>query len=321
MIIIFFLILPGLCCAFNDYDLYYKMNGGVNWDNFRVVLDPTVTGMHYGTEDSIAIVAPSVIRQGDHYRMWYHGYQVVGTQYTFYCESGDGKNWYNFRLVLNPAGAPGSTCQGVYDTQQCVNPSVITEGSLYVMYYNGNDGASYRIIRCESDDGISWRNFQLVINTGSMPGYDDTDCIGPNVIKDSGRYKMWYRGSPYNGIISCESNDGINWSNFRLSIPPGSLGTYDINLATASTAIKDYDSYKIWYVGQDALSTYRIIYAESGNGINWSEFRLSINVNAIGVVDTTNVQGPCVINDGGTGKIWYTVHDGVNLRIVYAESR
>jgi len=224
----------------------------------------------------------------------------------------NGINWSNFQLSVNIGS------ERTYDTAKATHPTVIKDGSTYKMWYTGSNGANKRIIYCDSSNGISWSNFQLSIDIGSEGTWDTLSANTPCVIKDNGVHKMWYAGND-SRIIYCESSNGINWSNFQLSVDKGSEGTYDTIRAASSTVIKDGSTYKMWYNGQ-AGGTWRIIYCESSNGINWSNFQLSVNIGSQGTYDTTDSLSPSVINVNGLGKMWYAGSDGTNSRIIYCES-
>ncbi len=116
-------------------------------------------------------------------------------------------------------------------------------------------------------------------------------------------------------ILSCEEInlfapphtplvDGINWENYQMVVDKGAEGTYDTYHSKSPCVIKDGYTYKMWYTGDDN-SNNRIIYCESADGKNWSNFQMVIE-------DTTpdNVESPTVIKDGGTYKMWYTKDSG-----------
>ncbi len=297
-------------CIRRDDIFYPSLDNGITWSNYQL----SVNIASEGTNDVNGAEEPCVIKDSSTYKMWYAGLNG-GIYRIIYCESSDGVNWSNFRTVIN-VGASGTG----FDSTYANFPAVIKDGSTYRMWYAGNDGTNNRTIYCESTDGITWSNFQLAVNIGSEGTNDTNSAIGCAVIKENGTYKMWYAGNGGSWrILYCTSSDGINWSNFQLVINLSSQGTYDTNAAFWPVVIKENGSYKMWYTG-NAINE-RTIYCTSLNRITWSNFQLSVDINSVGTFDTNLVSHPWVINDNGTGKMWYSGFDGTNFRIIYAESR
>jgi len=169
--------------------------------------------------------------------------------------------------------------------------------------------------------------YQMVVDLSSEGTYDTTNVGYPCVIKESDTsYKMWYAGS--NGsnwrIIYASSTDGINWTAYQVVVDVADEGTYDDHGAHAPFVIKESDtSYKMWYSGADGTH-YRIIYATSADGINWSNHQMVLDINQEGTYDDSSVHTPYVIKESDTSyKIWYSGYSwpsNANWRIMYAES-
>ncbi len=304
------LITGGLTQCIRRDDIFYpSLDNGITWTNQQQSVD---IGSQ-GTFDTSSLGSPAVIKDGSTYKMWYTGSNGNGR--VIYCESSDGITWSNFQLSINISS------EGTFDTVFSQTPSIIKDGSTYRMWYAGNN-ANNRIIYCESSDGISGSNFQMVINLSSQGANDVNGALGASVIKENGAYTMWYTGRDAGNtdrIIYCNSSDGINWSNFQMVVNISSHGIYDTSQAEYCSVIKDNGTYKMWYTGNDGTND-RIIYCTSSNGINWSNFQLSVNIGSQGTLDTTGVNHPSVINENGVGKMWYGGSNGIN-RILYTESR
>jgi len=186
--------------------LYATSTDGTNWSNFQRVIN---TGSE-GTYDTASIYSLSVIKESDtSYKIWYGGSDGAYIR-IIYATSTNGTSWSNFQRSINIGS------EGTYDTQYAFKPSVIKESSVsYKIWYTGYDGSSHRIIYATSTDGISWSNFQLVINKNSEGTYDTSRAHVPFVIKESNNlYKIWYAG--YNGskdrILYATSEDGKVWT-------------------------------------------------------------------------------------------------------------
>ncbi len=151
-------------------------------------------------------------------------------------------------------------------------------------------------------------------------------------IKDTG--KIVSTGLLSTGLTSCVRLDdvfdpdnhisltnGKTWTNLQLSVPIAASGLgWDNNGSVGPTVIKDGSTYKMWYAGNNGANN-RILYYESSNGVSWTNFQLSVDINSSGTgLDTTDVVAPTVINESGVGKMWYHAR-GTNNQILYGESR
>jgi predicted GH43/DUF377 family glycosyl hydrolase len=282
---------------------------GVDWSNFQMVVDIGSEGIY----DPSSSYAACVIKDGNVYKMWYSGSN--GSNYRIiYCTSTDGISWSNFQMVVDIGS------EGTYDTVFAYIPYVIKDGNVYKMWYTGYDGTNRRVIYCTSTDGISWSNFQMVVDIGSEGTYDTIRSYAACVIKDGNVYKMWYSGS--NGsnyrIIYCTSTDGISWSNFQMVVDIGSEGTYDTSGSYLPRVIKDDNVYKMWYTGYDG-SNRRVIYCTSTDGISWSNFQMVVDIGSEGTYDTIHATAPSVIKDSNLYKMWYTGYHS-NYGIIYCTS-
>jgi len=285
---------------------------GKSWTDFELEIN---TGAE-GTYDTVHAYTPYVIKDDVGYKMWYTGYD--GSNYRIiYCDSNDGDNWFNHQMIIE------KNAEGTYDTNFVAGPSVIKDGSIYKMWYGGNNGSNSRTIYCESLDGKNWSNFQLAIDIGSEGTYDTSGAFSSVVIRKSDiLYEMWYTG--YDGtnqrIIYATSVSGTaTWSNFQMVIDKGSEGTYDTNCAGIPSVIKEGSIYKMWYSGYNNVN-HRIIYCDSSDGTNWSNFQMIIDKGSEGTYDTINVYYPCVVSVDSIYKMWYVGYSGSALRILRCEA-
>jgi len=284
------------CKPLHDfYSFDGSMTNGKTWTN------------HQNT--GVAGKGPTVIKDGNSYKMWYHNNASTQIEYR---TSSDGINWSAATLCFTNAATPTT-----WDASNLTNPSVIKVHSTYKMWYQGNSGGGAKTIYCESTDGINWSNFINSINIGqTIPGYPvTTKANAPSVIYDNGTYKIWLGGYIFTAtdIIYAESSDGYNWNNFQMSLPKNSFAPYDTNSALAPFVMRDGNRYKMWYQGFDATSVRRIIYCDSSDGFKWSNFYDSVDKSP------STVMQPTVMNVEGLGKMWYT--NGSTGTIWYAESR
>jgi predicted GH43/DUF377 family glycosyl hydrolase len=160
----------------------------------------------------------------------------------------------------------------------------------------------------------------------SLPNdiYAISDCW---VLKEDSTYKMWYTGGGFNfppdtiirsRICYATSTDGVSWDKYVgnpvLDVSYGG-GWDSLGVETVSIII-DVDApaserYKMWYAGQ-YYNAYRydIGYAYSADGINWTKHTSPVlQVGSATEWDNGFLEGPTVIKDAGTYKMWYCGYD------------
>lgn len=197
-------------------------------------------------------------------------------------------------------GAPLSPLQIAAD------PSVLHEGGAYRMWFtNANSAGRTGVAYAESPDGRSWTVWKNVVHpdllmdlvlTAPDGAWDAPGIETPNVIHlSTGGYRLYYsgnhlpQGSVTYAIGMAESSDGLHWT--RRSTPvleakldwekPECANASDQNTCHNGGVLEPsvlYDPsvrlFKMWYVGlgvaKDSFRTYRIGYATSPDGINWT---------------------------------------------------
>ena len=275
-----------------------------------------------GEWDDTHVADPSVILNNDVYQMWYEGHD--GSNWRIgYATSDDGITWTKHHN--NPVLDLGA--DGEWDDQSAGDPTVLFDNGIYKMWYKGNDGATWRIGYATSDDGINWTKHPSnpILNLGDDGEWDDTHVGDPCVLLDNNVYRMWYRGNDVSNtrIGYATSDDGINWTKYPNNpvLDLGSDGAWDDANHEKPSVLLDNEVYKIWYSGSDGTN-WRIGYAVSLDGISWTKYAQNpvVDLGADGEWDDLHVYGRSILLDNGLYKMWYSGHDGANLRIGYATS-
>ncbi len=190
-----------------------------------------------------------------------------------------------------------------------------------------------------SPDSLNWKlpdNYEATLNAWKFYEGDVVDpeecsavfdsicAMGPCVVRDGSGYKMWYTG--WNGDLEelsgglvnkinyrigyATSPDGITWTKVQGTAGAGSVlglgapGELDACGVAHPHVIKEESLYRMWYEGYDG-STWRIFYATSTDGINWTRQGLAIDVGANGAPDAVSVRNPVVIMRNGQYELWY----------------
>jgi hypothetical protein len=201
-----------------------------------------------------------------------------------YATSTDGINWTRRQTLFTTSDAMAWRNQSVW------MPSVVKTGSNYQIWFLGSDNPDL-----DSSDWIQWKlgGANLTVAPNPTPcdwvEYSNNPVFGqwlpggikayyPKVIYDANQfsthgdsayYKMWFGSS--SGIGYAYSNDGISWTDGANPVtgPVGGAGhplvEYDPN------GFGQGIYYKLWYwTGSMTYSINDLRYAESGDGINWT---------------------------------------------------
>ncbi len=121
--------------------------------------------------------------------------------------------------VIEPSGIEGEfDCFGVDNMRICRH-----NGKFY-MFYIGFDGSGYRTALAISDDLLTWEKMGIVLDKNSGIPWDtngraissllaDVDLYGSRtLVKNDGKYVMFYHAYPGKGYESGAAANGIAWS-------------------------------------------------------------------------------------------------------------
>jgi hypothetical protein len=136
-------------------------------------------------------------------------------------------------------------------------PFVLHEDGRWRMYYVAGVGwvhkdlPRYNIQIAESDNGLTWRrDGRVAIDFAD----DDENALArPFVLKDDGRYKMWFahKGAAYR-LGYAESEDGLTWQrdDSFAGLAPGDEG-WDCDMVEYAAVVKHEDRYLMFYNGNN----------------------------------------------------------------------
>ena len=145
--------------------------------------------------------------------------------------------------------------------------------------------------------------------------WDGLSVSGPTVISDTGTYRMWYegRGLTFYGwgatLGYAESTDGVTWAEYPGNpvLEPGEPGEWDSAYRGQVAVLEDGGLYKMWYSGGPSSGSWQTGYATSSDGLDWEIYAGNpvLEAGAPGSWDEMESDGPTVIKDGETYKMWY----------------
>jgi predicted GH43/DUF377 family glycosyl hydrolase len=247
----------------------------------------------------------SVLPNGSTFDMWYTvevgSYLAIG-----YAHSNDGISWSSSQSPVLEHGTSGS-----WDSGGVYSPSVVWNGSYYLMYFTGvqNTLSSRSIGMAYSRDAIRWREFPR--NPVLVPGpgqYDSTYVRSSDVLYDGHEFRMWYSGAPSSNsstprgypvaIDFATSPDGINWTKYAEN--PVLTGDGWPAGADTPSVVEVNGTYVM------AFGTSYITYAISSDGAHWNWDRFDL-------LEGTNIPSdwegfaidPSIVIANSTMMLWY----------------
>lgn len=242
-------------------------------------------------------------------------------------------------LLILLSIAPGAEAAPTYSSREIVldtgpmnawdqfgvmQPSVISEGGLYKMWYTGTDGSSTGIGLAKSVDGRAWNRAvagALTILDTNWSG----PKLNPSVLpRQAGGYWMWFSRNLSGGAIGrAVSQDGIFWTGASTVLTPGSLGTWDAGGVGEPTVVFHQGKYWMWYVGINGTGRNASIgLATSVDGLTWTKDSGNpVITSTIDGWDEAGLSSPGVaVLDDGTFALWFSGSEGQSLSIGYATS-
>lgn len=265
------------------------------------VLVPGVSG----TWDAQAVGRQSVIYNGTAYDMWYTSETNLQIGLA---SSKDGLHWTKFPTPVLTPGPNGSWDQGGVE-----GPSVVWNGTVFMMYFTGSNGTLASDIGVAfSRDMIHWHEYAsnpVLVRTPNS--FDAVSVKYPDVLFENSSYQMWYtaRNATNVGytIGYATSSDGLHWKKYPGNpvITPLSAETITYVAARYSSVVKIGSTYVMAFlltVPRDDLS-----FAISPDGMHWnvSKTVLLTNTNSTADWDYTPYY-PSMIVKGNIIMLYYS---------------
>ena len=164
-------------------------------ETFERVSDAPILGR--SAIDPYMVASPSVMHDGDHWRMWY-----VSCQRWEQCPNGP-KHFYHIRYAESDDGihwnCDGHVCIDFDNEDEYAfgRPCVVKDADCYRMWYCVR-GDVYRIGCAESADGLTWKRKDSEAGiTESEVGWDSVLTAYPHVFDAAGSRWMLYNGNDY----------------------------------------------------------------------------------------------------------------------------
>ena len=137
-------------------------------------------------------------------------------------------------------------------------------------------------------------------------GGDLGTCFDISVLREGGKYRMWFSWRPKKSIALVESRDGVRWSKPVIVLGPNSKTDWENDL-NRPVVIKNGDLYQMWYTGQARGKSW-IGFAASKDGVTWERMSDKPVLSAESSWEKVAVMCPHVIYDKEAKlyRMWYS---------------
>lgn len=243
------------------------------------------------------IGAPSVLRVGGTWYMYYHWTPDDYYYYIGLATSTDGVSWSVYPTpVVSPSG----------NAYRAAYPDVISLNGEFVMWYGSYDGTSYTIYRTTSSDGVAWSAGTQVLGTDLDGGvvYWSWDA---SVLWTGAEYRMWYTSSsPGNpGMIRyATSPDGVTWTRLGIVLRAETLDGIGLTSIGSPSVVPDGTGFAMWYGCGTPTNGY-ICRARSPDGSAWTQEGIALSPDPSNPLMDIGVGLPsAVLQDDGTYRVY-----------------
>ncbi|NUM75140.1 discoidin domain-containing protein [candidate division KSB1 bacterium] len=245
---------------------YATSDNGLNWTNYPD--NPVLRPGEVGAWDGFHVRSSAVVFTNGLYRLYYIGSGNSGVQIGL-ATSEDGITWQKYEG--NPVIKRGAA--GTWDSHTVYHPKVVFDGSKFMMWYAGSDGAYVKGGLATSTDGVVWNKYSNnpVLLPGVAGSWDEYN-VWPSsgVVFKDGIFHLLYTGvnfaNPSNSPIGLAiSADGITWEKSGVNpvLQSGPVGSWDHEGLGNGSLHFDGNRFRLWYSAHDASDSWHIGYAES----------------------------------------------------------
>jgi hypothetical protein len=297
--------------------------------------NPILSPGEPGSWDELFVSAPQIIYFEKLFYLFYMGCNVPGKMAVGLATSKDGFHFIKF--PDNPVLAPDDSGFDAYTAAVGV---LVQNDSVWVMYYNGNELATYSpgpaIGRATAAHLTGpWIKDEIpVLYSGSIGEWDAGFVIPSSVIRlEDGNYRMYYSGGTeitlWNGFFTgmAASTDGINWKKyndpttskhpFAESDPvlmPGNAGDWDGAYVWMANVNRYPEDFRMYYTGIQVKNKKELMaigFASSRDGIKWDKYsgnpvftsQSDPVISQIGI--DASIENPCILLLDSISYIYY----------------
>jgi predicted GH43/DUF377 family glycosyl hydrolase len=131
-------------------------------------------------------------------------------------------------------------------------------------------------------------------------------CFDVAVLRDAGKYRMWFSWRPKKSVALVESTDGIHWNRPEIVLGPNEATDWEQDINRPVVVLRE-DGYHMWYTGQARGHSW-IGYARSTDGRAWRRVSSKPVISADVPWEKVAVMCPHVLWDDTAHmfRMWYS---------------
>jgi beta-1,2-mannobiose phosphorylase / 1,2-beta-oligomannan phosphorylase len=174
------------------------------------------------------------------------------------------------KRVFRIAGVPGiraierdRTRRGTPLPNQGIPMKTILLSFTSVVLILGTISEASEPNKAEAQTAAGWIKYEKNPVLGGKLG----TCFDIAVLREDGKYRMWFSWRPKQSIALVESEDGLTWGEPTIVLGPNAKTGWE-NDINRPVVLKKGDSYHMWYTGQAGGKSW-IGYATSPDGKTW----------------------------------------------------
>jgi predicted GH43/DUF377 family glycosyl hydrolase len=147
-----------------------------------------------------------------------------------------------------------------------------------------------------------WRKYEGNPVLGGSLG----TCFDVALLRESGKYRMWFSWRPKKSVALVESADGIRWSTPEIVLGPNPSTDWEADI-NRPVVVHRNDGYHMWYTGQARDQSW-IGYARSADGKTWTRVSAKPVISPEVAWERVAVMCPHVIWDDSAHqfRMWYS---------------
>lgn len=296
-----------------------------HWEKLGLFIKPRTDLWWMRTHAMIPTIEPL---DGSHFKIYFSGRNDSNISHIGYAIadfSSEQPKIVDFST--EPVLCPGEL--GCFDDNGVTPSSVVSSnGRLFLYYIGWNPGSTVRMnlfggLAISEDQGKSFHRYSrapIIERTRNDPFLN----TAPHVIQENGLWRMYYvagvgwkhKDLPRYHIRYAESSDGMNWRRDG-KICIDFRDENETSLARPYV-LKEEGIYKMWFSCKGL--NYRLGYAESADGINWSRNDSAVGIsNGMTGVDSEMIEYASVFRCNGRKFMLYNGNnygkDGIALAI------
>ncbi|MGH9387235.1 MAG: hypothetical protein ACRD2N_23440 [Vicinamibacterales bacterium] len=286
----------------------------MRWRKLGLVFRPDT---HPGWGLSHAMV-PTPLVMGDRIRVYFTSLDARGRGHLGFVELDAREPTTILRGPQGPLLDPGAP--GDFDQDGVVACSLVQEADRWLLYYVGFELGTqtrYRLLTGLAISRERGESFERVSRTPVLERSDEERLfrVAPFVWKEGSSYRMWYvAGSdwtrvagkelPVYDLRTIESHDGIHWpAAGRVRLTPADPDEHGFG---RPWLVRDPDRHRLFFsVRRRSTAAYRLAYAESRDGRNWTRLdTLGLDVSTSGW-DSDAIMYTAVVDAHGQRLCFY----------------